>query len=50
VFVAIGCLVGVIQQEREQVKAHFADTFTDFATRKNQKAFRKLFADKKRVK
>jgi CHAD domain-containing protein len=50
VFVAVGCLIGTIQQEREQVKAHFAETFTAFATRKNQKAFRKLFAAKKQVK
>ena len=49
-FVAIGCLVGAIQQERAQVKANFAQTFTQFARPANQKLFRQLFATEKRVK
>jgi CHAD domain-containing protein len=43
VFVAVGCLVGAIQQERVRVKGQFAQTFTDFASPKNKKLFKKLF-------
>ena len=47
VFMAVGCLVGTIQQERSRVKARFAQTFADFATPKNQKLFKKLFVTQK---
>jgi len=50
VFVAVGCLVGVIQQERMRVKANFAQTFKAFATPANTKKFKQLFAPESRVK
>ena len=47
VFVAIGCLVSSLQQERVRVKANFAHTFTQFATPANQELFKQLFAVRK---
>jgi len=47
VFVAVGRMIGVIEQKRAQVKDSFAKTFTDFATQDNQKLFQKLFDTRK---
>ncbi len=50
VFVAVGCLVGGIQQEQQRVKAEFAQAFTEFATPENQALFRELFVVRKEAK
>lgn len=44
VFLAIGCLIGTLDQERVRVKAEFADTFAQFTTPANKKLFKNLFA------
>lgn len=44
VFLAVGYLISVLEQKRLQVKAEFAQTFTDFATPANKKLFKQLFA------
>ena len=41
--VAIGSLIGAFGRERQQVKAAFAKTFTDFASPANRELFRQLF-------
>jgi CHAD domain-containing protein len=41
--VAIGSLIGTLDRERQTVKDAFANTFTDFASPKNQELFRELF-------
>lgn len=43
---AIGYLVNTLHQERERVKAEFAQAFTGFTTLANKKLFKKLFAAK----
>jgi CHAD domain-containing protein len=46
--VAIGSLIGAVDEHKQQVKAEFAHTFTQFSAPKNKKLFRQLFAaDKK---
>lgn len=50
VFVAVGRMIGAIQQKREQVKNSFAQIFTDFATIDNQELFRELFYTRKKKK
>ena len=32
---AIGCLVGMLHQQKQEVRSHFAETFEDFATAEN---------------
>ena len=49
-FVAVGSLIGAIQQERARVKADFAQTFANFATSANRNEFKRLFAGKKQKK
>jgi CHAD domain-containing protein len=44
--VAIGSLVGALDNKRRTVKKAFAKTFEDFASPANQALFRKLFASK----
>jgi CHAD domain-containing protein len=46
---AIGSLVNTLNQERQMVKASFAETFTDFASPTNKALFKELFASKKKV-
>jgi CHAD domain-containing protein len=49
VILAIGCLIGTLQQERAVVKSHFAQTFAAFATPANKKLFKQLFATRKQA-
>ena len=42
--VAIGCLIGTLDEEKQKVKDAFAKTFTDFASLENEKLFGDLFA------
>jgi CHAD domain-containing protein len=44
--VAIGSLIGALDNKRRTVKDAFAGTFTDFASPANQALFRELFASK----
>jgi CHAD domain-containing protein len=44
--VATGYLVENLGYRQKKVKANFADTFTEFASRANQELFRQLFAKK----
>jgi CHAD domain-containing protein len=44
VFLAMGYLVNTLHQERERVKAEFAQTFAGFTTPDNKKLFKMLFA------
>jgi CHAD domain-containing protein len=44
VFLATGCLIGTLRQERIPVKAKFSTTFARFAAPDNKKRFKKLFA------
>jgi CHAD domain-containing protein len=46
-FLSIGYLINTLHQEREQVKAEFAQAFAGFTTPTNRKLFKKLFAGKK---
>ena len=46
---AIGSLVNTLNQERQMVKASFAEIFTDFASPKNKALFQELFASKKKA-
>jgi CHAD domain-containing protein len=41
--VALGCLIGALDNKRQQVKGAFARTFRDFASPANQALFRELF-------
>jgi CHAD domain-containing protein len=47
--VATGALVQELARRQQHVKDDFAKTFSRFAAPANQKAFRKLFADKARM-
>ena len=40
---AIGSLIGALDQERQQVKSAFAQTFNNFASSANKKLFKELF-------
>jgi len=42
--VAIGSLIGKLENKRQSVKESFAETFTVFSSSRNQKLFRDLFA------
>ncbi len=45
--IAIGCLVGTLHQQREQVKSEFANAFNQFASPPNEALFTELFAPQK---
>ncbi len=45
-YVAIGCLVGVLESEKQAVKSAFADTFKKYASPGNRQLFKELFASK----
>jgi CHAD domain-containing protein len=45
---AIGSLIGTLDQERHRVKGEFAQTFTTFAAPANKALFKELFAAKKK--
>ncbi len=47
--VATGYLVENLGYRQKEVKANFADTFTEFASPANQKSFRQLFAQKRKA-
>jgi CHAD domain-containing protein len=42
--VAVGTLVGVLDQKKQRVRDAFADTFTSFSSQSNKKLFRELFS------
>jgi CHAD domain-containing protein len=46
--IATGALVETLARQQRMVKANFAETFTHFAAPANQRAYRKLFAPKKK--
>ena len=46
VFVAIGCLIGVLEKEKQITKNEFAKTFTNYSSPRNKNAFYELFASK----
>lgn len=46
-FLATGCLIGVLHQQRVRVKADFARTFANFDKPANEKRFKNLFRSKK---
>jgi CHAD domain-containing protein len=46
--VAVGTLVGVLDQKKQRVRDAFADTFSGFSSQSNQKLFRELFAQPRR--
>jgi len=41
---AIGCLIGRLEGEKQAVRGAFAETFTEFAALENQQLFQELFA------
>ncbi len=47
--VATGYLVENLGHRQKEVKANFADTFTEFASPANQKSFRQLFTTKRKA-
>jgi CHAD domain-containing protein len=47
--VATGYLVESLGYRQKKVKANFADTFAEFASRANQKSFRQLFATNRKA-
>ncbi|WP_457554131.1 CHAD domain-containing protein, partial [Desulfobacula sp.] len=48
VLVAIGCLIGVLEREKQCIKNEFAKTFTNYASPKNKNAFSELFVSKQK--
>ena len=48
VFVAIGCLIGALEREKQIIKNEFAKTFTNYASPGNKNAFSELFASKQK--
>jgi CHAD domain-containing protein len=45
---AIGCLVGALDNEKQSAQASFSETFTEFSNPENRKLFSNLFAHKER--